>query len=717
MFKIYDGREHFYQWDLNRKLIVDDPEVKQVHFCNRTDNCSLVCETYVEDGLTVVNVPNILLQSDWKIRVYAYDGYHTKHDKCYDVKSRTKPSDYAYEETEILNYETMGAKIDATNKELSKKANSADVYNRKYVDAMLNLKANKSDVVNAYCFKGSIDTLAEMPFKWNFIPNGVPTIDGEPCGTYDEQTNTVTVTLDDDYYYGEVIFPIKPIILKETSSYYFCDNLYYGLGYIGDYLFHVYDCADAYGASYQTLTKGTVIDKVIVEECYSSGSTNNLGTLYKGYKTWYYGDDYDEDGILDYEYPYIPYDAFANGAVYNVIENEVNYAWTGEGWDALGGNHIDTEAREEIEKLKTTTANVLKGSASGEAVGITDIAPNEHIIDVKLSSKNIINADDLCGKQFTKNDDGSYTFTMGSGNNRFTTMANIFIPKGSKIVFSITGFESDNVALVGIQTLYANGTYLSSYDVKPGYLSNRAIKTEDDIVGLRLYLNQGTTEGATVKLTGIQLEYGTKVTTYAPCVDVSQATLSATGKNLFNKDFSLIKSVTYKTAIDGEYVTKPGFEINLPCGTYTIYTPNIYTEKETYIYGGVIDKDGIRTQRVEPVVGKTYNKVTFTISNGEKLIMYIGGQNITEAITKQYFNYFDFQLEVGESATSYEPYKEPTSYKPMADGTVEDVVSIYPNTTLTTDTQGVLVEAEYNRDLNKAFAELQQAIISLGGNI
>jgi hypothetical protein len=53
----------------------------------------------------------------------------------------------------------------------------------------------------------------------------------------------------------------------------------------------------------------------------------------------------------------------------------------------------------------------------------------------------------------------------------------------------------------------------------------------------------------------------------------------------------------------------------------------------------------------------------------------------------------------------------------MADGTVEGVVSIYPNTTLLTDTTGVLVKAEYNRDLNKAFAELQQAIISLGGNI
>ena len=107
MFKIYDGREHFYQWDLDRKLIVEDPSITEVHFCNRTDNCSLVCETYVEDGVTVVNVPNILLQTDWKIHVYAYDGKHTKHDECYEVKSRTKPSDYVYTETEVKNWEDI----------------------------------------------------------------------------------------------------------------------------------------------------------------------------------------------------------------------------------------------------------------------------------------------------------------------------------------------------------------------------------------------------------------------------------------------------------------------------------------------------------------------------------------------------------------------------------------------------------------------------------
>lgn len=112
MFKIYDGREHFYQWDINRKLIVEDASIVEVHFCNRTDDCSLVCETYVEDGVTLVNVPNILLQTDWRIHVYAFDGEHTKHDACYDIVARTKPADYAYEETEVLTWHTINEKVD-----------------------------------------------------------------------------------------------------------------------------------------------------------------------------------------------------------------------------------------------------------------------------------------------------------------------------------------------------------------------------------------------------------------------------------------------------------------------------------------------------------------------------------------------------------------------------------------------------------------------------
>lgn len=107
MFKIYDGRSQFYQWDLDRKLIVEDESINQVHFCNRTDECSLVCEVYNEGDLRVVDVPNILLQTDWRINVYGYDAVYTKHSERFDVVARTKPADYVYTETEVLNYNTL----------------------------------------------------------------------------------------------------------------------------------------------------------------------------------------------------------------------------------------------------------------------------------------------------------------------------------------------------------------------------------------------------------------------------------------------------------------------------------------------------------------------------------------------------------------------------------------------------------------------------------
>lgn len=91
------------------------------------------------------------------------------------------------------------------------------------------------------------------------------------------------------------------------------------------------------------------------------------------------------------------------------------------------------------------------------------------------------------------------------------------------------------------------------------------------------------------------------------------------------------------------------------------------------------------------------------------------------------------QIEIGSTATPYTPYislttvnvtrygtvetDSPQTYTPTADGTVSGVKSLYPITTLMTDTAGVIINAEYNKDLNKAFAELQQAILSMGGNV
>ena len=107
MFRIADGREHFYQWDLDRQVVVNDPSIVEVHFCNRTEDVSLVVE--VVDGLA--NVPNILLQSSFDMRVFGYDGKATRYDAVFKVKAKTKPSDYVYTETEIKSYEYLENKI------------------------------------------------------------------------------------------------------------------------------------------------------------------------------------------------------------------------------------------------------------------------------------------------------------------------------------------------------------------------------------------------------------------------------------------------------------------------------------------------------------------------------------------------------------------------------------------------------------------------------
>ncbi|MBQ4516826.1 MAG: hypothetical protein II978_08565 [Clostridia bacterium] len=88
------------------------------------------------------------------------------------------------------------------------------------------------------------------------------------------------------------------------------------------------------------------------------------------------------------------------------------------------------------------------------------------------------------------------------------------------------------------------------------------------------------------------------------------------------------------------------------------------------------------------------------------------------------------QIELGDKATGWSPYlaedistvklsveETDTEYAVNEDGTVDGIKSIYPNMTLLTDTIGAVIDVEYNRDINKAFAELANAIVALGGTI
>lgn len=111
MLKIYDGRRGFYQWDLDQKLIVSDPAIKEVHFSNQTGERALVCEVYTEGDQRLVNVPNILLQDVWPIEAYAHNDAATTASQTFDIIARSRPADYAYTEVEVKTWDKLDNKI------------------------------------------------------------------------------------------------------------------------------------------------------------------------------------------------------------------------------------------------------------------------------------------------------------------------------------------------------------------------------------------------------------------------------------------------------------------------------------------------------------------------------------------------------------------------------------------------------------------------------
>ena len=113
MFERYKSSlGYFWQWDSNQQLIVDDDTVFEVHFSNRSDTVALVCDIKEVDGIRVVDVPNILLQRDWPLHVYAFAQDHTKYEKTFEVKGRDKPADYVYTETDVKSFDELEKKVD-----------------------------------------------------------------------------------------------------------------------------------------------------------------------------------------------------------------------------------------------------------------------------------------------------------------------------------------------------------------------------------------------------------------------------------------------------------------------------------------------------------------------------------------------------------------------------------------------------------------------------
>lgn len=108
IFKIYDGRTNFWQWDTKQKLIVLDDRITEVRFSNRNMEHSKRRPVYTDnDGVRICNVPDLLLQLPKNLIAYAC----IKNDdgSCSTVKAvkfavyrQPIPTDYICEQDAVV---------------------------------------------------------------------------------------------------------------------------------------------------------------------------------------------------------------------------------------------------------------------------------------------------------------------------------------------------------------------------------------------------------------------------------------------------------------------------------------------------------------------------------------------------------------------------------------------------------------------------------------
>ena len=140
IFKIFDGRTNFWQWDTKQKLIVLDDRITEVRFSNRNMEHSKRRIVYTNnDGVRVCNVPDLLLQLPKNLIAYAC--IKNSDGSCSTVKAikfavvrQPIPADYVCEQDAVVEdimmrlelLEAMLKDVEQGTQELKKFTNIVD---------------------------------------------------------------------------------------------------------------------------------------------------------------------------------------------------------------------------------------------------------------------------------------------------------------------------------------------------------------------------------------------------------------------------------------------------------------------------------------------------------------------------------------------------------------------------------------------------------------
>lgn len=231
---------------------------------------------------------------------------------------------------------------------------------------------------------------------------------------------------------------------------------------------------------------------------------------------------------------------------------------------------------------------------------------------------------------------------------------------------------------------------------------------------------KGTKSGSAISVNDVSVvEHNLRIKLTSDTItDFTGIEVRRYGKNLWNKEYAANKSnwKQINSSYDGIsiYVGK-GNKVTISykntLGTGLGFYTAVMTEFSTadavsiWLYHNGISSMTNRTVTLTAIEDYIYVRTSDRAVSYQNFMKYIGN---------------DLQIEIGETATELKPYIEPQTAIAIAGGTVEGLTSLSPNMTLVSDTEGVVINLEYNIDtkmyidneLAKIKAELSAAIVN-----
>lgn len=382
-------------------------------------------------------------------------------------------------------------------------------------------------------------------------------------------------------------------------------------------------------------------------------------------------------------------------------------------------------------------AESLNGSLSGEGVSTNDVIDIKHNVACSLSGlaegPNIIDPAAFEPLSESQTADGCSVRVeddrvniSGGVEQSCSAVYNVTLPKGGYTL---------RIAVVGSPSGFFAGLSANVSGINMSFIENE--DTTGNVISLegRFLIISSTNITISVPCPS-QTGFSFNISLTTPA-DYSSVKVSRYGKNLFEFKQGFITNATLVEYLDNGVIAKGNLTSDTQVNSYNHGWYNFSNRTSTTLKSGDVVTISADYTILELAEGRT---------NGQPVGVYLYGAKANSAIStvrptlnqtvRIYYTYTiavdgdyypiitlnsnkvrieNIQIECGSTPTTYEPFKEPTTYTANADGTVEGITSVAPNMTLLTDTDGVVINANYYKDPDIVISNLAQSVALSGG--